>query len=341
MDRKEVVGAVVRVALATATSWLLVRYLVKYLDPNHTVNEESKKKVAKLFKELGIDREVELSEHEMRIATQFVGGENVGAEWEEIGGCEELVAELKDRIILPLRFAAQGGSHLLSPPRGILLYGPPGCGKTLLAKAVARAAGCRFINLQVSNLTDKWYGESQKLAAAVFSVAQKFQPTIIFIDEIDSFLRDRQSHDHESTAMMKAQFMTLWDGFASSGDQIIVMGATNRPRDVDAAILRRMTARFKVPVPNSKQRNQILSVILKNERLDGRVDLEKIALTAEGLSGSDLKEVCRLAVLARAKATVASGGDVTDLDPLEHMDFESAVHKYMRSLNLLVEETLD
>lgn len=116
--------------------------------------------MAQLFHELGIDRQIELSEHEIRIATQFVGGEDVGADWDEIGrtencfakkkknftgGCEELVAELKDRIILPLRFASQSGSHLLSPPRGILLYGPPGCGKTLLAKAVARAAGCRLV----------------------------------------------------------------------------------------------------------------------------------------------------------------------------------------------------
>ncbi|CAB3406346.1 unnamed protein product [Caenorhabditis bovis] len=339
-DRRELIGIAVRIAAAAAMSYFTVRYLVKYLDPNHATIEENKKKVAQLFSELGIDRKVELNEHEIRIATQFVGGEGVGAEWEDVGGCEELVMELKDRIILPLRFAQESPSHLLSPPRGILLYGPPGCGKTLLAKAVARAAGCRFINLQVSNLTDKWYGESQKLAAALFSVAQKFQPTIIFIDEIDSFLRDRQSHDHEATAMMKAQFMTLWDGFASTGDQIIVMGATNRPRDVDAAILRRMTAKFQVPLPNSQQREQILKVILRNEEL-GDVDLLKVAETACGLSGSDLKEVCRLALLARAKATVADGGCLDRLQPLEQSDFDNAVSKYMRAAQLLVEDRLD
>ncbi|CAI5449399.1 unnamed protein product [Caenorhabditis angaria] len=341
MDRPEMIGIAIRVCAAAAMSFLTVRYLVKHLDPNHAQNEENAKKVKQLFQELGITKEIQLSEHELRIATQFVGGDDVGADWDDIGGCDELVAELKDRIILPLQFAAESSSTLLSPPRGILLYGPPGCGKTLLAKAVARAAGCRFINLQVSNLTDKWYGESQKLAAAVFSVAQKFQPTIIFIDEIDSFLRDRQSFDHEATAMMKAQFMTLWDGFASTGDQIIVMGATNRPRDVDAAILRRMTARFQVPVPNSNQREKILKVILKNEEINRDVDLSSIAQVSDGLSGSDLKEVCRLALLSRAKKTVADGGSIDKLQPLEQCDFETAVHKYLRAAHLLIEEKLD
>ncbi|KAK5972909.1 hypothetical protein GCK32_002327 [Trichostrongylus colubriformis] len=228
-DRAEIISICFRLAAAAALSFFTVRYMVKFLDPQYAAREETRKRVERLFRELGLSERIELNEHELRIATQFVGGEDAGAEWDEIG---------------------------------ILLYGPPGCGKTLLAKAVARAAGCRFINLQVSNLTDKWYGESQKLAAAVFSVAQKFQPTIIFIDEIDSFLRDRQAHDHEATAMMKAQFMSLWDGFASTNDRVIVMGATNRPQDVDPAILRRMSARFAIPMPSEQQREQILKVII-------------------------------------------------------------------------------
>ncbi|KAE9416519.1 hypothetical protein Angca_002584, partial [Angiostrongylus cantonensis] len=270
--------------------------------------------VEQLFRELGIREKLVLNEHELRIATQFVGGEDSGAEWSDIG---------------------------------ILLYGPPGCGKTLVAKAVARAAGCRFINLQVSSLTDKWYGESQKLAAAVFSVAQKFQPTIIFIDEIDSFLRDRQSYDHEATAMMKAQFMTLWDGFASTNDKIIVMGATNRPQDVDPAILRRMSARFAIPVPNEQQREEILKalkqlyVILRNETVSESVDLKKIALMANGLSGSDLKEVCRLAVLSRAKATLEHGGSLKNRQPIEAEDLDFALKKYSRVSQQMTEYSLD
>lgn len=114
---------------------------------------------------------------------------------------------------------------------GVLLHGPPGCGKTLIAKATARQAGTYFINLDLSILTDKWYGESQKLAAAVFTLALKLQPCIIFIDEIDSFLRARNSTDHEATAMMKAQFMSLWDGLNTDPNcTVIIMGATNRPQ---------------------------------------------------------------------------------------------------------------
>ncbi|KAL6737078.1 hypothetical protein Aduo_010752 [Ancylostoma duodenale] len=340
-DRAEVISLCIRLAAAAALSFFTVRYMVKFLDPHYATREETKKRVAQLFRELGLSESIELNEHEMRIATQFVGGEDVGAEWSDIGGCDELIADLKDRVILPLQIAAEADCPLLCPPKGILLYGPPGCGKTLLAKAVARAAGCRFINLQVSNLTDKWYGESQKLAAAVFSVAQKFQPTIIFIDEIDSFLRDRQANDHEATAMMKAQFMSLWDGFSSTNDQIIVMGATNRPQDVDPAILRRMSARFPVPVPSEKQRAQILKVILREERLADDVDLQKIAAMGVGLSGSDLKEVCRLAVLARAKATLADQGSLKNRQPIQSDDLEHALMKYSRAYQQMTEHGLD
>ena len=106
---------------------------------------------------------------------------------------------------------------------GILLTGPPGCGKTMIAKATAKEAGARFINVDVSSLTDKWYGESQKLAGAVFSLAKKIQPCIIFIDEIDSFLRVRETNDHEATAMMKAQFMQLWDGLNSENQCMVCL----------------------------------------------------------------------------------------------------------------------
>jgi SpoVK/Ycf46/Vps4 family AAA+-type ATPase len=145
----------------------------------------------------------------------------------------------------------------------------------MIAKALAKESGARFINLSVSSLFDKWFGESQKRTEAIFTLAAKIQPVIIFIDEIgntlflynlgksdptydnililkiDSFLRARRSDDHECTATMKTQFMTMWDGLTTSGRQnrILIIGATNRPEDVDAAILRRMPQMFYIGLP--------------------------------------------------------------------------------------------
>lgn len=194
------------------------------------------------------------------------------------------------------------GSQLYKAPKGVLLHGPPGCGKTLLAKATAKEAGMRFLNLDVAILTDKWYGESQKLAAAVFTLAVKLQPCIIFIDEIDSFLRSRNSSDHEATAMMKTQFMMLWDGLSTeSDDMVIVMGATNRPRDLDKAILRRMPAQFYIGLPDEEQRRNILELILGSETVEPEVDCANLAKLTNGFSGSDLREMCRFAAVNRMR----------------------------------------
>lgn len=157
---------------------------------------------------------------------------------------DSVIEELRESVVLPIRhrhlfsnsqlWEAPKGRHINTIfsieliallVKGVLLHGPPGCGKTLIAKATAKEAGMRFINLDVAVLTDKWYGESQKLASAVFTLASKLEPCIIFIDEIESFLRSRNVQDHEATAMMKTQFMMFWDGLSTkAGSTVIVMG---------------------------------------------------------------------------------------------------------------------
>lgn len=352
VSREQIISICLRLAASAALTFVTLRYMMRFLDPNYETKEEIKRKARKLLLSLGMDPTIVLTEHELRIATQFVTY-NEGANWSDLGGCETLIQELKDRIILPLKIrheheALSMSCSLLSPPKGVLLYGPPGCGKTLMAKAIARAAKARFINLQMSILTDKWYGESQKLAAAVFSLAEKFQPTIIFIDEIDSFLRDRQAQDHEATAMMKAEFMSLWDGFTSSDNAIIVMGATNRPYDVDKAILRRMPARFYVPLPSIEARADILRTILRGEPVDAGIDFRRVAEAAGHLSGSDLKEVCRLAVLSRVKKVFEKGNSLYDETAriLREEDLIDSIRKYAETAfvspnSMFVPESLD
>lgn len=194
----------------------------------------------------------------------------------------------------------------------MLLYGPPGCGKTLIAKAMAKESGWWFINLDVSDLQDKWYGESEKLTAAVFSLAEKLQPCIIFIDEIDSLLRLRTTRDHEATAMMKALFMSLWDGLITDPRKaVIVMGATNRPKDIDTAILRRMAIKFHISIPDVNQRKHILDLTLKNEVVHADFDLDKLADMTEGFSGSDLKEIARSAAVNCVEDLELSAGSGT------------------------------
>lgn len=302
LTRQEIIGLVFRLTLFGALSYVGIKYMVQYLDPTRKQKIESQKRAERILKRIGLN-DVKLSEYELSIAAQLVDPQTINVSWEDIAGLEDIIQEIRETVILPIQkrdlFA---GSSLIQPPKGVLLHGPPGCGKTMIAKATAKEAGARFINLEVSALTDKWYGESQKLAAAVFTLSVKIQPCIVFIDEIDSFLRSRDTHDHEATAMMKAQFMSLWDGLITDPNcQVIVMGATNRPQDVDRAILRRMPSMFHIGLPNLSQRIGVLKLVLESEVVSDDIEISHIAKMTEGFSGSDLRELCRNAALYRVR----------------------------------------
>ncbi|XP_068166750.1 outer mitochondrial transmembrane helix translocase isoform X1 [Antennarius striatus] len=302
LSRNELVGLLLRLTIFGAATYYSIKWVVEAMDPTSKQKNQAKKRAEQLMKRIGVEG-VTLTEYEMNIASHLVDPQTMKVSWRDIAGLDEVINELQDTVILPFQKRhLLTGSKLFHPPRGVLLFGPPGCGKTMIAKATARASGCKFINLQASTLTDMWYGESQKLTAAVFSLAVKIQPCIIFIDEIESFLRNRSSLDHEATAMMKAQFMSLWDGLdTSSTTQMLVMGATNRPQDVDPAILRRMPTTFHVGLPNSRQRQDILRLVLAGENLSNAINLKEIAEKTEGYSGSDLWELCRDAAMYRVR----------------------------------------
>ncbi|XP_061841873.1 outer mitochondrial transmembrane helix translocase [Nerophis lumbriciformis] len=302
LTRNEVVGMLVRLTIFGAATYYSIKWVLDAMDPTAKQKNQAKKRAEQLMKRIGVEG-VKLTEYEMNIATHLVDPKTMKVSWRDIAGLDEIINELQDTVILPFQKRhLLTGSKLFQPPKGVLLFGPPGCGKTMIAKATARASGCKFINLQASTLTDMWYGESQKLTAAVFSLAIKLQPCIIFIDEIESFLRNRSSLDHEATAMMKAQFMSLWDGLeTSSATQVMIMGATNRPQDMDPAILRRMPTTFHVGLPNTGQRQDILRLILAGESLSDTINLKEIAEKTEGYSGSDLRELCRDAAFYRVR----------------------------------------
>ncbi|CAF1273065.1 unnamed protein product [Adineta ricciae] len=323
-------------------SYLLIRYAMKHLDPTHEEKKRQKELAEMISKKMNLPKAIvnNFNEYEMCVLADLINPVDIKVTWQDIGGLDEIIDNIRQTVIYPLQHPELfSRSKLLTSPKGVLLYGPPGCGKTMLAKAIAREAGANFINLQVTSLLDKWYGESQKRTAAIFSLARKLQPTIIFIDEIDSFMRTRQNDDHECTRMVKTQFMTLWDGLETDdGDptlnRILIIGATNRAQDLDAAILRRMPTRYHIQSPNIIQRVKIFELILSNEDLDTDVDLEELAKQTSNYTGSDINEICRQAAMQRIvelcnnrSTTNDNEEHLSQLRPITRADFLEALRK--------------
>ncbi|KAJ2447545.1 mitochondrial dynamin GTPase Msp1 [Coemansia sp. RSA 2424] len=280
---------------------ILAYYGIRYMLSNvrGAENQGQKERGKEVARRLNLTK-IQLNDYENTIMGEVILPDDVTVTFGQIGGLDDIIQDLNESVIYPLNhpelFTSPSG--LLGSPKGLLLYGPPGCGKTMMAKALAKESGAAFINVHLSTLQDKWFGESNRLIRAVFSLAEKLQPAIIFIDEIDAFLRTRQSTEHEVSATMKAEFMTLWDGLMSSeGARVVVLGATNRPNDIDAAILRRMPKRFYVGPPGPEQRRQILSIMLKNADIEDGFDLDALVSATGGMTGSDLKEMCRNAAI--------------------------------------------
>ncbi|KAG4171905.1 hypothetical protein ERO13_A12G239600v2 [Gossypium hirsutum] len=297
---------------------------LKQLNPNRDASKKSIANKNAISKRLGRPL-IHTDPYEDVIVGDVVNPDHIDVEFDSL-------------VILPLKrpeLFAYG--KLLGPQKGVLLYGPPGTGKTMLAKAIAKESEAVFINVRVSNLMSKWFGDAQKLVAAVFSLAYKLQPAIIFIDEVDSFLGQRRATDHEAMAIMKTEFMALWDGFTTDQNaRVMVLGATNRPAELDEAILRRFSQVFEIGKPDCDDREKILKVILKNERVEDAIDLYLIARLCEGYTGSDLFELCKQAayIPLRDLLNEEKAKKTRQLQaprPLSQLDFEKALSASMKT----------
>ncbi|CAN1254141.1 Outer mitochondrial transmembrane helix translocase [Linum perenne] len=237
------------------------------------------------------------NEFEKRIRPEVIPANEINVTFADIGSLEETKESLQELVMLPLRRPDLFKGGLLKPCRGILLFGPPGTGKTMLAKAIAREAGASFINVSMSTITSKWFGEDEKNVRALFTLASKVSPTIIFVDEVDSMLGQRtRVGEHEAMRKIKNEFMTHWDGLATKqGERILVLAATNRPFDLDEAIIRRFERRIMVGLPSVENREMILKTLLSKEKVDERLDFKEVATLTDGFSGSDLKNLCTTA----------------------------------------------
>ncbi len=219
--------------------------------------------------------------------------------WSDIGGLEHVKQQLREAVEWPMKHPEVFEKMGIDAPKGILLFGPPGCGKTLLAKAVATESGANFIAVRGPEILSKWVGESEKAVRQIFRRARQVAPTVIFFDEIDSIAPARGSRfDSGVTDRIVNQLLTEMDGIEPLR-KVVVIGATNRPDILDPALLRpgRFDRLIYVPPPDYKARIEIFKVHTRKMPLAPDVNLEELARKTEGYSGADIEAVCREAAL--------------------------------------------
>nr|GMD55084.1 ATPase family AAA domain-containing protein 1-like [Ipomoea batatas] len=316
-------------AASAALSCLVLFVGLRQLDPNREAAKKALQHKKEIAKRLGRPL-IQTNPYEDVIACDVINPDHIDVEFNSIGGLESIKQALYELVILPLR-RPELFSHgkLLGPQKGVLLYGPPGTGKTMLAKAIAKESGAVFINVKISNLMSKWFGDAQKLVSAVFSLAYKLQPAIIFIDEVDSFLGQRKTTDHEALTNMKTEFMALWDGFTTDQNaRVMVLAATNRPSELDEAILRRLPQAFEIGIPDRRERVEILKVILRGEKVEESIDYDYIAGLCDGYTGSDLLDLCKKAAYFPIRELLndeKSGRPCSEPRPLSQGDLERVI----------------
>ncbi|MFX1388886.1 MAG: CDC48 family AAA ATPase [Promethearchaeota archaeon] len=260
--------------------------------------------------------------------------------YEDVGGLDKEIQRVREMVELPLRHPSLFKRLGIDPPKGVLLRGPPGCGKTLLAKAVANESEAHFISINGPEIMSKFYGESEKKLRKIFIEAEEKSPAIIFIDEIDAIAPKRETVTGEVERRVVAQLLALMDGLHGRG-KVIVIGATNRPNSLDPALRRpgRFDREIEIKVPNEKGRREVFQIHTRNMPLDKKISLKEFSQITHGFVGADISAVCREAAMSslrRYLPKIDLESEIIDPELLEQIevtkeDFEEALKEILPS----------
>lgn len=273
---------------------------------------------------------------------------NLNVRWSDIADLEEAKRLLEESVVLPI-WMPDFFRGIRRPWRGVLMVGPPGTGKTMLAKAVATECKTTFFNVSSSTLTSKYRGESEKLVRILFEMARYYAPSTVFIDEIDSLCSKRGSDtEHEASRRVKSELLIQMDGITNNdGDEsggpkvVIVLAATNFPWDIDEALRRRLEKRIYIPLPNHLGRRSLLEICLRDVEKSDELNLDEVSTKLDGYSGSDITNVCRDACMMamRRRITGLRPDQIKSLTrdeldrPVTMQDFEDAMRRVNKSVS--------
>lgn len=268
-------------------------------------------------------------EHLIMMLEKEVVDKNPNITFEDIAALDDAKKVIQETALLPLMMPDYF-KGIRKPRKGVLLFGPPGTGKTMLAKALASKGKTTFFNVHASSLASKWKGEAEKLVRILFEMARFYAPTTIFIDEIDSLASARTDGDCESSRKVKAELLVQIDGAAANlevkeGEKpknVIVLGATNLPWDLDDAIIRRLDKRIYIPLPDKNARKKLFELMLRDVLLEDNIDWNLIVSKTEMYSGDDINNLCRDASMMPLSRKVLNGEFKGNLDNVEEIQNE-------------------